>query len=241
MKRSIYIGWDPREEAAYSVAMHSISRHLSRFIPMHGLVLADLVERGLYTRPTETREGPAGAPIMWDVISDAPMSTEHACARFLTPHLAKSGWALFMDGDILARADLAELFDALDPAKAVYCVKHVHEPIPGLEKMDGQLQTAYARKNWSSVMALNCDHPSNRLLTIDLVNALPGRDLHRFCWLKDEEIGALEPAWNWLVGHSDPTTDPKIVHFTSGLPDMPGYEAVPFADEWRAERMRLAA
>jgi hypothetical protein len=27
--------------------------------------------------------------------------------------------------------------------------------------MDGQAQTRYARKNWSSVMVFNCDHPAN--------------------------------------------------------------------------------
>jgi hypothetical protein len=30
--------------------------------------------------------------------------------------------------------------------------------------------------------------------------------------------------------------DPSVVHFTEGYPDMPGYENVPFADEWRATR-----
>lgn len=240
MNRAIYVGWDPREEAAYAVAIASVARRLSAFIPVHGLMLGDLRARGLYTRPVAYKPGPAGGEIMWDVISDAPMATQHACARFLVPALARTGWALFMDGDVLARADLAALFDGLDPAKALYCVQHDHRPV-STRKMDGQLQTAYARKNWSSVMAINCDHPANRTLTVDLVNAVPGRDLHRFSWLRDDEIGALDPAWNFLVGHSDPAIDPRIVHFTDGTPDMPGYADQPYADEWRAEAMRLAA
>lgn len=107
--------------------------------------------------------------------------------------------------------------------------------------MDGQEQTRYARKNWSSVMLFNLAHTSNQNLTVDLVNSVPGRDLHRFCWLQDDEIGELEPEWNFLVGHTDPSINPKIVHFTEGTPNLPGYENVPFADEWMMERNRWAA
>lgn len=235
MKKSIYVGWDPRESVAWSVAMSSLARTLSESIPAHALVLTDLIERGLYTRPMDRRDGR-----MWDVISDAPMATEHACARFLTPHLAKEGWALFMDGDVLVRGDLAPLFDSLDPSKAIYCVKHQHAP-PAGPKMDGQLQTAYARKNWSSVMVFNCDHPANKALTVDLVNAVPGRDLHAMCWLEDDLIGELPPKYNHLVGHTVGGHDPVIVHFTEGLPNMAGYERVDYADEWRAELRRHKA
>jgi hypothetical protein len=230
---SIWLGFDPREASAFAVARESIVRQLSVQYPVTGLVLADLQARGLYTRPIEMRPSAADRPVMWDVISDAPMSTHHACSRFLTPHLAKTGWALFMDGDVLVRGNLARLFDELDPLNAIYCVKHKFDPPAGV-KMDGQEQTRYARKNWSSVVVFNCDHPANRALTLDMVNTFPGRDLHRFCWLDDSEIGDLGPEWNWLVRHSDPAIDPKIVHFTSGIPDMPGYENDPYADEWRA-------
>jgi lipopolysaccharide biosynthesis glycosyltransferase len=231
---SIWIGFDPREGAAFAVARNSVKRRLTQQIPIRGLVLGDLQDRGLYTRPVEYRQSAADKPVMWDVISDAPMSTQHANARFLVPHLAKSGWALFMDGDTLARDNLARLFAGLDRDKAVYCVKHDYRP--KLEtKMDGQVQTVYDRKNWSSFMVFNCDHPSNKELTVEMVNTVPGRELHRFCWLMDEEIGALDPAWNYLVGHSDPKIVPKVVHFTSGVPDMPGYRDVEYANEWRAE------
>jgi hypothetical protein len=85
-------------------------------------------------------------------------------------------------------------------------------------------------------MLFNCDHPSNRKLTVDMINSVPGRDLHAFCWLKDSEIGALSPAWNFLVGHSDTDIDPAIVHWTEGGPWFPEYRDAPFADEWRDER-----
>jgi hypothetical protein len=139
----------------------------------------------------------------------------------------KHGWALFMDGDMLVRDNLVRMFQGLDPSKAVYCVKHRYEAKPGA-KMDGQVQTAYARKNWSSFIVFNCDHPANRALTLEMVNSVPGRDLHRLCWIEDDSlIGELGPEWNYLVGETWGVDDPKVVHFTSGVPDMPGYENVP--------------
>ena len=237
MDRSIWIGFDFREAIAFAVAQSSI-QSFNPHIPIFGLVLDDLRRNGLYQRPTERRGGQ-----LWDVISAAPMSTEFACSRFLVPTLARTGWALFMDCDMLARRNIAHLFDELQKPKnakhAVMCVKHDHQP-DSLVKMDGQLQTRYARKNWSSVMAFNCAHPSNAALTPEFVNATPGRDLHRFCWLKDKEIGELHPKWNWLVGHSDPKVNPALVHFTDGIPTMAGYEDCAFAEEWRSHAMRWA-
>lgn len=231
--RAIYIGHDPREADAFTVARSSIVRRLTDPIPVHGLYLADMIGSGLYRRPTERR----GAQL-WDVISDAPMATEHACARFLAPLIARADWALFTDCDVMARADLAALFDEADPSKAVQVVKHDYAPRETV-KMDGQAQTAYPKKNWSSVCLWNVRHPANKALTVDLINSVPGRELHAFAWLpSDDLIGDLDPKWNYLVGHSDPAIDPAIVHFTSGIPSMPGYEGVEYAAEWRAELKR---
>lgn len=230
MKQSIYIGYDPREDAACKVAMRSIQRHLTKPIPTHSLVLKELIAKGLYRRPIARDE----AGRLWDPISDAPMSTEHANARFLVPHLAQAGWALFMDGDMLVRGDLSKVFEGLDENKAVYCVKHNYIPTNKF-KMDNQLQLLYRRKNWSSFMIFNCAHEANNGLTQKLIDTVPGRDLHRFCWLDDSEIGELDPKWNFLVGHSDENIDPVVVHFTEGTPDMKGYENVPYSAEWRAE------
>jgi hypothetical protein len=229
MTNSVWIGYDRREADAYAVARFSLKRKALLPYPVRGLMLDELRRAGLYTRPTEVRDGR-----LWDTISEAPMSTEFACSRFLVPFLAASeGWALFVDSDVLFRADVGKLFRACGPSKAVMCVKHRHEPPEGV-KMDGQAQLRYARKNWSSVMAFNLSHPANKRLTLEMVNSRPGRDLHAFCWLEDNEIGDLGQEWNWLVGHSDPAIDPKIVHFTDGIPTMPGYETCAYADEWRA-------
>jgi lipopolysaccharide biosynthesis glycosyltransferase len=239
MKESIWIGFDPREAAAFAVAVHSIKSRISRRIPIYGLVLSELQESGLYWRPTTSFVNTEGYKQLVDVNSkrddyDGAMSTEFAISRFLVPKLAGGGWALFMDCDMLVRRDLKYLFDLARDKYAVMVVKHHHEPPEGT-KMDGQMQTRYARKNWSSVMLFNCDHPSNQKLTVELINTVPGRDLHRFCWLDDHEIGELPPEWNYLVGHTNEVPNPSIVHFTDGTPAMTGYEDCEFADEWRSE------
>jgi len=170
------------------------------------------------------------------------MSTEFALARFFVPLLAakvgrREGWAVFCDCDFLWLADIAELLDSADATEALCCVQHRHEPLEAL-KMDGQAQTRYARKNWSSLMLFNLAHPAHERLTLETLNGVPGRDLHRFCWLSDDEIGALPMDWNWLEGSSPLGAAgelPRAVHFTRGGPWMAGWENVQFADLWRAE------
>lgn len=227
----LFIGWDADQMEACAVAQRSASRTTTESLEIRRLALSELVAQGLYTR--ETRYPSPTNAGYFDVISEAPMSTGHAIARFLVPALCGyKGWALFTDGDVLFRSDVSALFALADPTKAVQVVQHDYAPVE-TEKMDGQAQTRYARKNWSSVMLFNCSHPANQALTVDLVNSVPGRDLHRFCWLDDALIGALPARWNLLVGHSAYDNDAAIVHFTSGLPNMAGYEDVPYAGEWR--------
>lgn len=243
MERFVYIGWEPREADAFAVARHSIERHASSPVAIKGLVLSKLQAAGLYTRPHHVKDNR-----LWDPISDAPMATQFANSRFLVPHLARQAsrsqtgarWALFIDCDMMFRVDVHRLFFSCDQEKAVMVVKHDHRPRNQV-KMDGQIQTAYTRKNWSSVCAFNLDHPSNDLLTPELVNEAPGRELHAFCWLRDDEIGALDPGWNYLVGNSAPHPAPMNVHFTDGIPSMPGYGDCEFASEWRTELELWAA
>lgn len=241
----VFIGFDTREAAAFAVARESI-RKFDRHIPINGVILSDLQACGMYTRPTSLKPG-VDRPVLWDEISAAPMSTEFAISRFLVPEIIRKrtrgwhagGWALFMDCDVLVRAPLEELRKELDDSKALFCVHHDYTPKTGA-KMDGQVQTDYPRKNWSSVMAINVDHPANRALNAGMVNAMPGRDLHRFCWLKDHEIGALSPEWNYLVGITQGVENPKLVHFTEGGPWFEAYRNVPYANEWIAELERWA-
>jgi hypothetical protein len=221
-----FIGWDASQMREWVIAAFSLRQYASVEVNIDRIAMQTLRSQGLYTRPTAyTDHG------YWDEISGAPMSTGHAIARFLVPHLCGyQGWALFTDGDVLFRSDVVNLFALGDPTKAVQVVQHTHDPRETV-KMTGEAQTTYARKNWSSVILWNCGHPANAALTPQLVNTVPGRDLHRFCWLEDALIGALPARWNVLVGtETDP--DPAIVHFTEGTPQMHGYEHVAYADEW---------
>lgn len=228
MTPRVFIGWDAAEWYACRVAEASI-RQRTYAVDVRRLAMLELQAKGWYTRPTSRRDGR-----LWDDLSDAPMSTTHANARFFLPHYVQhEGWALFMDGDVLVRRDVGDLWALRDERFAVQVVKHAYQPT-ATEKKAGHVQTAYPRKNWSSVVLWNCAHPAHHALTRDVLNSVPGRDLHRFHWLSDDLIGELPPEWNWLVGHSSPDVEPAIVHFTEGLPDKPGYSDVPYADEWRA-------
>ena len=225
----VFIGFDAREAEAFAVARDSI-RQFDRHLMINGLVLDDLREQGLYTRPTQKRLGK-----LWDVISGAYMATEFAVSRFLVPEIVRRqqwmGWALFMDCDMMVRTSLTELRALLDDDKAAMCVKHDHRPMFNV-KMDGQEQTSYPRKNWSSVLAFNCDHDANRTLSVDFVNSKRGLDLHQLCWLDDDEIGELGPEWNYLVGHTEGVPDPKIVHWTDGIPTLSAFKDAEYADEF---------
>src|SRR5262249_3814296 len=151
-----------------------------------------------------------------DEISNAPNSTEFSISRFLVPTLAKTGWALYADCDVMFRRNVNELFALAESDKAVMVVKHDYSQQEGT-KMNGQIQTVYSRKNWSSVMLFNCDHPANQSLSVKYVNGVRGLMLHQFAWLKDEEIGELPPEWNYCVGHSKLNgQSPALVHFTDG-------------------------
>lgn len=230
MKERIFIGYDPREEEAYRACVYSMNIHASRFIPAQPIILSEVQRATLYWRDTRKLEDGR----LFDVVSQAPMSTEFAISRFLTPYIAQyRGWALFMDCDVMFRGDVAEIFDLADSRFAVQVVKHKPFLAEGT-KMDGQAQIAYPRKCWSSVMLFNCEHPSVRALGLQDINAQTGRWLHEFAWLDDEEIGDLPLTWNWLAGVSPAIKNPSLVHYTLGIPSMRGYEHAPFADEWRA-------
>jgi lipopolysaccharide biosynthesis glycosyltransferase len=229
MIASIYIGYDPREDAAYRVAKSSLERRSSIATHIRPIKLEKMGKHG-FDRPLERKDGK-----MWCPISRAPVATEFAITRFMVPFLQSQGLALFMDCDMLIQEDIANLFAEADPQYAVQVVQHRQSS--GVDtKMDGQVQTYYARKNWSSVVLWNLDHPAHERLTLDMVNTLPGRDLHAFCWLEDHEIGALTHKWNQLVGVTDVFPNIGILHYTLGSPALAGWAGGPYDDLWNHEK-----
>ena len=223
----IFIGWDPRERAAWEVCAQSIIRNAALPPVIRPISMQSLCDIGRYKRPTERRDG-----VLFDGISNAPMATEFAIARFFVPLVSRARWALFIDADFMFRADVAELFALADPRYAVQVVQHPDYAPHETVKMDGQPQLGYSRKNWSSLMLWNMNHSGSGRLVMHDANTRPGLWLHQFAWVHDQEIGALPAEWNWLEGISDPDIDPKAVHFTRGTPDMPGYEDSAYAGEW---------
>ena len=212
----IFIGFDPREAVAYSVLAHSIQVRASMPVATAPLALSQL--GGVLTRERH-----------------ALQSTDFSFSRFLTPHLSDyAGWSLFMDCDMLMRDDVVNLWNLRDERYAVQVVKHDHKPRE-TTKFLGAAQTAYAKKNWSSVMLFN--NARCRALTPDYVNTASGLELHQFRWLEsDAMIGALPHRWNYLVGYDAPSEDIALAHYTIGGPYFSEYADCPLADEWRAER-----
>ncbi len=127
------------------------------------------------------------------------------------------GWAIFMDCDMLCRADISDLWALRDERFAVMCVQHDHQPTEA-SKFLGETQSAYPKKNWSSLMLLNCSRC--QALTPEYVNSASGLDLHRFHWLDgDHQIGALPNRWNHLVGVQEPASEEAaLLHWTLGGP-----------------------
>ena len=218
---TFYIGYDSKEDIAYRVCKQSLLNNASTKINIKSLKLYELISQKLYTRKI-----------------DPLASTEFTYSRFLIPTLMNyKGWGIFCDCDFLFFSDVNKIFDSLDESKAIYCVKHDYSP-KEKHKMDGQKQTTYPRKNWSSLIIYNCSHPSNRKLTTDLVNSESGSYLHQFKWLKDNEIGSLDERWNWLEGWTSQHNKnlPHAVHFTRGGPWFDEWQDVEYAEEWLAER-----
>ena len=215
----VFVGYDTREDIAYQVCKHSIIAR-NKDVEVIPLKQQELRDTGWYNRPI-----------------DKLASTEFTFTRFLIPELMNfKGWAVFMDCDMILTTDIKELFDQADDQYAVMCVQHDYTPREGV-KMDGQQQTIYPRKNWSSVMLVNCAHPSNAVLHKELVNdsEISGAYLHRFSWLKDEEIGELDHTWNYLVGVYNDIDVPKLIHYTEGGPWFENYRDCEFHDLWKSE------
>lgn len=223
----IYVGWDSREDIAFQACKESILQHASVPVDIVPLKQHVLRREGMYTREV-----------------DALASTEFTFTRFLVPRLAGwKGWALFIDCDFIFKDDVAKLFAQADPKYAVMCAQHDYTPKEGT-KMDGQQQTIYPRKNWSSMMLINCGDAANRKLTTETVNneSLTGAWFHRFSWLNDSRIGKLSHEWNWLVGWYKEPEDgsPKALHYTEGGPWFEEYADCEYAmDYYKAERSFL--
>ena len=208
---SIVVGFDQRESIAYHVFCQSVLERASspiRFIPLSDNLVKKYKETHL--------DG----------------SNQFIYSRFLTPYLSEyKGWAIFADGDMVCQADITDLWNLRDESKAVQVVKHDYKTKAQIKYL-GNKNENYPRKNWSSLILWNCEHPANKLLTPDFIQSQPGSFLHRFSWLSNELIGELPMEWNWLAIEYPENPEAKIIHYTLGTPCFKDYSKESMSDIW---------
>lgn len=192
----IFIGWDSRYPECADVLKYSIQKRASVPVDIKFLRLKEL-----------------------NLVKNDPLaSTEFTYTRFLVPYLCEfKGHALFLDSDMVCCSDIADLFEYCSSDYAIRCVHHNYVPI-ATTKMEGQTQTQYRRKNWSSLMLMNCSRL--KTLTKPFIEQATGAALHQFQFLADEDIGDLPREWNMLDSWSNKG---KIIHYTQGGPWLKEY------------------
>jgi hypothetical protein len=209
----VFIGWDSRFPEPADVLAYSLRKHSSIPLEIRYLKLAEL--------PLRRAEDPLA-------------STEFTYSRFLVPWLCNyQGTAVFMDNDMLCLGDIRELAELDMRPYALRVVKHDYHPTNTV-KMYGCPQTTYPRKNWSSLMLMDC--AKLRLWTREVVETQTGAYLHRFQDIPDELIGELPRTWNtldWMDEHT------RLIHYTNGGPWFEAYRNHPHADVWYRAREEM--
>jgi len=212
----VFVGYDPREAVAYHTCVNSIIRNASKPVAIIPVAL------NLFRDYEETH-------------TDG--SNHFIYTRFLVPHLMDyTGWAIFIDGDMIVRGDIVELWELRNSYMDVMVVKHDYQTRMPVKYL-GAKNENYPRKNWSSVILWNCNSFPNRRLTPEFVQQSTGSELHRFSWLEDGRIGELPKEWNWLPDEYGVNRDAKLLHYTLGTPCFQEFADTPQGDEWHRERI----
>lgn len=220
----LFAGFDAREEVGFHTFASSVIHHASEPVsicPMHLGMLEKVYRAGI-------RDG----------------TNAFIYSRFLIPYLMEwRGMAIFADGcDMIAKADIAELWAMRNPFLAVQCVKHEYKTKNTRKYVGTEMEATnadYPRKNWSSLMLINCSHYAWRDLTPDKVETMTGGELHGFRFIPERYIGALPPEWNWLADEYGPNPDAKLLHWTAGIPAFPHYSNADHADDWAEAALRV--
>lgn len=203
----VFLGYDPREAAAYYVCQQSIIEHCSD-------------PGALSFHPVTGTQRDGSNTFIYD--------------RFLVPYRCRfHGTAIFLDGDMIVRADILDIAKQIRLDAGVTVVKHDYKTKHPVKYL-GYKNEDYPRKNWSSVIGWNCGFYPNRQLTPEFVSQKDGSFLHRFSWLRDDQIGTLPSYWNRLVLEQEIDEGDRLRHFTIGTPCFAEYADSPGADEWFA-------
>ena len=213
----LFCGYEPRESIGFHV------------------FVASVIER-------------ASAPVNIIPLSAMSMprgSNAFTVSRFLVPWLMQfRGRAIFADAsDMLMLGDVAELDALFDPDFAVQVVKHPTYLTRHKIKYRGTaletINTEYPRKDWASLMLVNCEHPAWAGMTPPELVQRPMLDLLQLRHVPDEQIGALPDSWNRLVDEGHPTEGAQLMHWTAGIPGFEAYRDAPGSEAWHAARRAM--
>lgn len=149
------------------------------------------------------------------VLSQLPIKrvglTQFSMSRYIVPYLCGyEGKSIFLDADMLCLGDMHELVDLAGD----YPVSIVKNKL---------------RFEWPSLMVFN--NAKCTALTPQYIETAEPQALK---WAHGE-IGSLPPEWNILVGYDEPIPNPKLVHYTQGIPCFNETKDCPYSAEWVAE------
>lgn len=214
----IFTGFDPREAAGWHVFTQSVMEHASKPVAFH---------------PLQRKH------------NGAPQGTnDFTFSRFLIPWMMDwKGVAIFADGcDMLCRDDIHKLEALRNPRMAVQVVKRDYETQHPIKYLGTSMEAGngdYPRKNWASLMLINCYHMAWRAVTPETVWKMKPLELLQLRFIDDERIGELPAEVNWLADEFGRNDNALLVHFTAGIPAMTAYKETAHADEWFAARDRM--
>ena len=214
----IVVGFDQKESVAYHTFAQSVIENSTiptRFMPLN---------IGSLTNYKETHKDG---------------SNDFIYSRFLVPYLMNfNGWAIYADGDMVCLEDIKKLWDLRDDKFAVQVVKHDYKT-KIKTKYWGNKNEDYPRKNWSSLILWNCEHSSHKILTPEFIQKQTGAFLHRFSWIKDDEIGEIEKEWNWLAMEYEEKNDINLIHYTICTPCFKEYENTSLSSHWKKSFLNM--
>jgi len=211
---NLFCGYDKREAVGFHVFVASVIERATKPVCIH---------------PLDAKSLPQG-------------TNTFTFSRFLVPSLMGfQGRAIFADAcDMLMLDDIAELDALFDPTKAVQVVAHDYKTRNPVKYIGTDMECPnrdYPRKNWASLMLVNCEHPSWRGMNAERVQdfaAIPTQ-LLGLGWLNDNDIGFLPNAWNRLVDEGQDVSGAKVLHWTAGIPAFPHYKDAPGSDAWHKQ------
>lgn len=205
----LFCGYDKREAVGYHVFQSSVIRNTGQIVNF--IPISDITQEG---------------------------SNAFTYSRFNVAKLCDfEGWAIFADAsDMLCLGDIAELWAMRDSNYAVKVVKHSYKTRNPIKYLGTTMQCPnidYPRKNWASLMLINC-------AAREWKNLSQGVDLLRFNGFDDSRIGELPSEWNCLVDEGQINDNAKLLHWTAGIPGFPIYKDAARAADWHLEFERMS-